>query len=129
MPERPSTPATGKGTTQGSEKGATGSEHGKTMSDLLTQNTKLSSKIQTLTGKDPQVACEGFKNLGECVAAAHVANNVSGITFDDLRSRMTGTDAKSLGNAIHELNTNVDASAEAKKAKKQAHEDLKSSGA
>ena len=98
------------------------------MSDLLTQNTKLSSKIQTLTGRDAQTACDGFKNLGECVAAAHVANNISGITFDDLRSRMTGTDPKSLGEAIHELNPSANSKAEAKKAKKQASEDLKESG-
>jgi outer membrane murein-binding lipoprotein Lpp len=94
------------------------------MSDLLTQNTKLSSKLQTLTGKDPQVACQGFKNLGQCVAAAHVSNNL-GISFDDLKLRTTGSDAKSLGSAIHELNPNVDAKAEAKKAKGQAEKDLR----
>lgn len=124
MPDRPSTPAAGKSSNPGTEKGATGSEHGKTMSDLLTQNTKLSSKLQTLTGKDPQVACQGFKNLGQCVAAAHVSNNL-GISFDDLKLRTTGSDAKSLGSAIHELNPNVDAKAEAKKAKGQAEKDLR----
>jgi hypothetical protein len=129
MPDRPSPSTPGKsGSMPGSEKGATGGERGKTMSDLLTQNTKLSSRLQTLTGKDAQTACDGFKNLGLCIAAAHVANNVSGISFDDLKSRMTGTDAKSLGDAIHDLNANVDAKGEAKKAKKQADVDLRESG-
>ena len=83
--------------------------------------------VQSLTGKDSQVACQGFKNLGDCVAAAHVSSNL-GISFDDLKARTTGTDAKSLGDAIHELIPNVDASAEAKKAKKQANKDMKEPG-
>jgi hypothetical protein len=44
--------------------------HGKTMDQLLTQNTKLADKISTLTGEPAQQACSGFKNLGQCVAAA-----------------------------------------------------------
>jgi hypothetical protein len=40
-----------------------------------------------------------------------------------LKAKIVGGD--SLGKAIHELNPNVDAKAEAKKAKKQAQDDMK----
>jgi hypothetical protein len=96
------------------------------MSDLLAQNTKLSSKIGGLTGTSAQTACAGFKNLGQCVAAAHVSKNL-GIDFNTLKGKVTGTGSDSLGKAIHDLNPNVDAKAEAKKAEKQAHNDLKES--
>jgi erythromycin esterase-like protein len=96
------------------------------MSDLLTQNTKLASKINDLTGMDAQTACAGFKNLGQCVAAAHVSKNL-GIGFDTLKGKVTGPDAENLGKAIHGLNPKVNAKSEAKKAQKQAHADLKHS--
>lgn len=96
------------------------------MSDLLTQNTKLSSKIGDLTGTSAQTACAGFKNLGQCIAAAHVSKNL-GIDFNTLKGKVTGPDSENLGKAIHGLNPNVDAKAEAKKAEKQAHDDLKES--
>ncbi len=123
MPDRPA-PSAGKSTNPGTDKAGSKSDHGKTTEELLAKNTKLSSKLQTLVGRDPQVACAGFKNLGDCVSAAHVSNNL-GISFDELKRRTTGTDAKSLGNAIHELNPNVDAKAEVKKAKGQAVADMK----
>src|SRR6266849_3762734 len=48
----------------------------KTVSDRLSKNSKLSSKLQTLTGMPAQQACSGFKNVGQCVAAAHVSKNL-----------------------------------------------------
>src|SRR5713226_9647542 len=45
-------------------------------SDVLSHNTAIAGKIKTLTGQDAQTACGGFKNLGQCVAAAHVAKNL-----------------------------------------------------
>ncbi|PYX63172.1 MAG: hypothetical protein DMG74_18060 [Acidobacteria bacterium] len=57
------------------------STHQRTMDQQLSKNTRLSSKIQTLTGIDAPKACDGFKNLGQCVAAAHVSKNL-GISFD-----------------------------------------------
>jgi len=99
------------------------------VSDLLTQNTKLASKIHSLTGMNAKDACSGFKNLGQCVAAANVAHNLGGsCTFANLKTSITGTHAESLGQAIHECDPHVDAKAEAKKGKKQAHDDLKESG-
>ncbi len=74
--------------------GANGSSaaatHGKTMDQLLAKNTKLSDKITSLTGESAQQACSNFKNLGQCVAAAHVSKNL-GISFACLKSDMTGT--------------------------------------
>ena len=102
----------------------------RTVSDLLTQNTKLASKIHDLTGMDAKDACSGFKNLGQCVAAAHVAHNLGGTcTFTNLRSATTtGSPPETLGQAIHGCNPHVDPKAEAKKGKKQADDDMKESG-
>src|SRR5262250_1873177 len=97
-------------------------------SEVLSHNSAIDGKIQTLTGKDAQAACTGFKNLGQCVAAAHVAKNldIPG-GFDALKAKVTGSGAVSLGKAIEELNPQVNAKAEAKKANKQASDDLKES--
>ncbi len=101
----------------------------KTPEEILSHNTALAGKLQTLIGKDPKVACQDFKNLGQCVAAAHVAKNldIPG-GFDALKAKMTGANAVSLGKAIQELDPKADAKAEAKKGKKQADDDLKESG-
>lgn len=97
--------------------------------DVLSHNTALAGKIQTLTGRDAQAACGGFKNIGQCVAAAHVAKNldIPG-GFDALKAKLTGDDAVSLGKAIKELAPQANAKAEAKKANKQASEDLRETG-
>src|SRR5215471_1992882 len=63
---------------------------GKTMDQILTKNTQLAAKIKTLTGMSAQQACSGFKNLGQCVAAAHVSKNL-GLNFACVKSAMTGT--------------------------------------
>ena len=93
--------------------------------ELLTQNTKLSSRLQSLLpeGTDLQQAAAGFKNLGEFVSAVHVSRNLE-IPFDELKAKMTGPDSLSLGKAIHELRPEVKAKAEAKRAKKQANQDF-----
>jgi hypothetical protein len=116
-----------------------GTAQGKTMDQILTKNTQLAGKIQKLTGMDAQQACTGFKNLGQCVAAAHVSKNL-GINFACLRADMTGTAAPtgascgtktstssksmSLGQAIQSLSPTVNSKSEAKKANKQAQQDL-----
>jgi len=114
--------------------------HGKTMDQLLTQNTKLADKISTLTGEPAQQACSGFKNLGQCVAAAHVSKNLK-ISFDCLKSDMTGTAPSdpsscpagtgsksiSLGKSIQTLSPNSDSKTETKKGQAQADQDLSDS--
>lgn len=98
-------------------------------SDVLSHNTALAGKVQTLTGQDAQTACGGFKNIGQCVAAAHVAKNldIPG-GFDALKAKMTGSGAVSLGKAIGQLAPHSNAKAEAKRANKQASDDLREIG-
>ena len=74
-------------------------------------------------GMTSQQACSGFKNLGQCVAAIHVSNNLK-IPFDDLKAKMTGDNTESLGKSIHELKPDADAKAEAAKATKQAKKNI-----
>jgi len=101
--------------------------HG-TPSDVLSHNTAIAGKIKTLTGEDAQTACGGFKNIGQCVAAAHVAKNLSiPGGFDALKAKVTGSGSVSLGKAIQTLAPDADAKAETKKANKQADDDLKES--
>jgi hypothetical protein len=125
----------------GSGGGSSSTSKRPTINDLLTKNPTIAGKIATLTGMSAQDACNGFKNLGQCVAAAHVANNHLGIKFDCLKADMTGiapTDPKecpagtgsskmSLGKAIQTLSPNSDHTAEAKKGQKQADQDIKDS--
>ena len=104
------------------------SELGKQSPNVLSTNTQLSSRLRKLApaGTSLQDACKGFKNLGQCVAALHVANNLN-ISFDDLKTRMTGDKSESLGKAIHDIKPDANAKAEAKKAQKQANQDLSAS--
>ena len=87
-----------------------------------------------------QQACDGFKNLGQCVAAAHVSKNL-GISFVCMKSDMTGqapqsgsncptgtgTKSMSLGKAIQTLDPNANSKTETKKGTQQANQDLKPS--
>lgn len=111
----------------GSEAGATQSQK-PSPQQLLDQNTKLTSNLQKLlpAGTTPQQACQGFKNLGQCVAAIHVSHNL-GIPFSDLAGKMTGSNPESLGKTIHDLKPDANASAETKKAEKQAKTDMNDS--
>jgi hypothetical protein len=94
-------------------------------SDVLSHNTAIAGKIKTLTGEDAATACNGFKNLGQCVAAAHVAKNLSiPGGFDALKAKTTGTGAVSLGKAIEELVPGSNGKSESKKANKEAQQDL-----
>ncbi len=97
-------------------------------------NPKLNTSLTKALGKSGvsipggnlQTACSGFKNLGQCVAALHVAKNLN-LSFSDLQSRMTGSSPESLGKAIEGLGgPNVNAKGEAKKANKQANQDFNS---
>lgn len=124
----------------------------KTADELLTQNTQLASKLQSLvpTGTDLQTAAASFKNLGQFVAAVHVSHNLK-IPFACLASDMTGTAAAnfapsgttvscpdgtgdkkmSLGSSIQALDPSVDntqAKQDAKTAMSQAKNDMKGSG-
>ncbi len=119
---------------------SSGSTHRMTIDQQLSKNTQLSGKIQKLTGMPAQQACDGFKNLGQCVAAAHVSKNL-GMSFACMKSDMTGqappsgsncptgtgTKSMSLGKAIQTLDPNANSKTEATKGTQQANQDLKPS--
>jgi hypothetical protein len=120
---------TGANRSNSDSTGQMSSSSGKTASQLLTQNTKLSSKLQSLlpAGTKLQDAASGFKNLGEFVAAVHVSNNLN-IPFNQLKGKMTSGD--SLGKALQTLNPNLshkEIKSQVKKGKHQAKEDFKAS--
>lgn len=125
MPERSNRPVK-----ESSQPGSVGSEHQTqskmTVSDHLEHNTHLAGRLQGLfpAGTDLQQASSGFKNLGQFVAAAHVSKNL-GIPFDQLKLKMTGDSAVSLGKAIQDLRPEADARSEAKKAEQQAKEEIR----
>jgi len=97
----------------------------------LTHNPALASKLQALVpaGTNLQTAASGFKNLGHFVAAVHVAHNFN-IPFDQLKAKMTGTNAESLGHAIHDLEPNLNhqtVKSDVKTSERQAKQDLEES--
>jgi len=96
---------------------------------VLSQNTQLSSRLQTLLpgGTNLQQAASGFKNLGQFIAAVHVSHNL-GIPFDELKAKMTGPNSVSLGKAIQQLKPDVNAKEEIKRANKQAKQELNANG-
>src|SRR5215472_5283879 len=65
------------------------------ISNVLSKNPVIGGKIVALTGDKLGAAdaCTGFKNIGQCVAAAHVSKNRPGLNFYCLRQAMTGTPA------------------------------------
>jgi hypothetical protein len=80
----------------------------------------------SIPGGNLQTACAGFKNLGQCVAAMHIAKNLN-LSFSDLQSKMTGSNSVNLGKAVQELGgPAVNAKSESKKANKQANQDINS---
>lgn len=92
---------------------------------ILNWNPKISGKLATLlpTGMKAEQACSGFKRMGDCGAAIHVAHNLE-IPFSDLKKKLTGDDAQPLADVIPLLKPVMNAKKEAKKAEKQADRDL-----
>ncbi len=74
----------------------------------LQKNTNLASKLagRLPTGTNLMDAAEGFRNLGQFVAAVNVSNNL-GLSFTELKSRMVD-DGMSLGQAIKAERNDVD---------------------
>jgi hypothetical protein len=99
----------------------------KTPEQLLTQNSKLSQNLAKLLppGTNLETAAQGFKNLGQFVAAVHVSHNLD-IPFSELRTKILSGD--SLGEAIGDLKPSVNSKDEAKKAKRQAKETMRGTG-
>ena len=86
-------------------------------------NTRLAALVPA--GLTPEDACRGFKDLGECAAALHAAQNLN-IPFADLKDRMSS--GQSLGTAIHALKPKADSRHEVQRAEEQARLDLRAQG-
>ncbi len=123
------------GTHGGSAKNDPSAAGKKSPGALLTQNTKLASKLQSLLGPSVvggknapfatiQDAAYGYKNLGQFVASVHVSQNL-GISFVDLRTKMLAGD--SLGKCIQAMRPHTNSKQEVKEAQAQADKDLKES--
>ena len=108
-------------------KGA-GMQHQSGATSRLAQNPALASQLQKLlpAGTNLQTAASGFKNLGQFVAAVHVAHNLH-IPFAQLKAKMTGPDSESLGRAIQDLRPNLSRKtikSDVKTANAEAKEDI-----
>lgn len=86
----------------------------------LQQNTNLTSKLETRLpkGTDLMTAAEGFRNLGQFVAAVNVSNNL-GIDFVNLKTSMVD-DGLSLGQSIQTWKPTANSTREASLAESQA---------
>ena len=102
--------APGRG--QSTERGAT---------DALRKNPRLMESMgELLPGQNLEVASNGFRNLGQFVAAAQVSKN-TGIPFNALKTRMVDR-GMSLGEAIKDVRPELDGPAEARKAETSARD-------
>lgn len=88
--------------------------------EKLQKNTNLASKLESRLpkGTDLMLAAEGFRNLGQFVAAVNVSNNLN-IDFVQLKTSMVD-DGLSLGQSIQKLRPTADATREASLAESQA---------
>lgn len=90
----------------------------------LARHPRLASKLTGLlpAETDLSAAASGFRNLGQFVAAVHVSSNL-GISFSALKTEMVDHEL-SLGQAIQLLKPEVDAGAEARKARASAEAEV-----
>jgi hypothetical protein len=92
-------------------------------SDPVSGNTRLAALVPA--GMTTREACTGFKDVSECSAALHVAQNLN-IAFPDVRERVVG--GQTLEAAVHALKPSANASIEVHRAQQQASEDLRPVG-
>jgi len=95
--------------------------------ERIERNPALKAKVESMlpTGTNLKAAASGFRNEGQFMATLHVSKNLN-IPFDQLKSKMTGSNPMPLGQAIHALKPNMsekDAEKEADKAEKEAKVD------
>jgi hypothetical protein len=116
--------ATGKPTTTSGKPESAGRP---TIADRLSRDHGLATQLRKLfpMGTDLVALSDGFDNLGQFVAAAHVANNNPNFTFEELAAKMHDGEGMSLGAAIHALDPKADAETEVETAQTQTAADLK----
>jgi hypothetical protein len=92
----------------------------------LQTNTNLADKLRSRLPKDTNLmdAAEGFRNLGQFVAAVNVSNNL-GLDFTELKTRMVD-DGMSLGQSIQDVKKTANVDAEVRKAETEADVMIKS---
>ena len=92
----------------------------------ISAHPQQAARIQRMlpSGTTLDTASRGFRNQGQFIAALHVSRNLN-IPFADLKSRMTGPNAMSLGQAIHALRPSANATVEARHAHHQTTTDLR----
>ncbi len=120
-------------TTKSKTSGTTSTTTSGTGSTILTpvqqklqKNTNLADKLRTRLPKNTDLmdAAEGFRNLGQFVAAVNVSNNL-GLDFTELKTRMVD-DGMSLGQAIQDGKKTVDVETEVRRAETEADSMIKS---
>ncbi len=92
-------------------------------SDPVSGNTRLAALVPA--GMTTREACTGFKDVSECSAALHVAQNLN-IAFPDVRERVLG--GQTLEAAVHALKPSANAQIEVHRAQQQASEDVRPVG-
>ena len=93
----------------------------------LQKNTNLTDKLRTRlpAGTNVMDAAEGFRNLGQFVAAVNVSNNLH-LDFTQLKTHMVD-DGMSLGQAIQTVKKTANVDTEVHRAETEADEMIKSS--
>jgi hypothetical protein len=90
----------------------------------LERNPQLSSRLEELLPENMSLAdaAADFRSQGQFIAALRVSENL-GLSFTELKMRMTGEDPMSLGEAIHDMKSDMtesQARTEARRAEAQA---------
>lgn len=113
---------------KGGERHSDAGEHAGAGANIVTRidrNPELVSKIDAMlpSGTTLSSAAAGFKNEGQFMAALEASHNL-GISFSDLKAKMTGSSDMSLGAAIHASKPSM-TEREANEAAKKAERDAK----
>jgi hypothetical protein len=97
-----------------------------TLADRITANAALLAKVTPLlpAGTTLADAAKGFHSEGQFIAALHAARDLN-VSFDAIKTELTGSPKDNLSQAIHDVAPTVDAKAAAKTAAQEAHSDIK----
>jgi hypothetical protein len=90
----------------------------------IQRNPELAARVQPMlpSGMSMNTASAGFKNEGQFLAALHASQNLN-IPFEQLKTKMTGSAATSLGSAIQAAKPGMsanEAKTEARRAETEA---------
>jgi hypothetical protein len=109
---------------------AASAERERAVKQQLNRNSALAGRLKPLVpaNGDLMAASDGFWDLGQFVAALHVAHNLD-IPFDMFHARMMGLPRLTLGQTIQALKPAVNADAAVRKAEREADAELRATGA